>query len=136
MGDEAFRIKQFITLAEQALKTARMNLETGDFRAAVNRAYYAIFYAASAILLTQGVERRKHSGVISAFREQFVKAGLIEAEYSHIYGETLVAREDADYALEIPVESGMAEIALRQADSFVRRIRKYLIGKGFEDETF
>lgn len=135
MGGQISRIRQLIALAEQALNTAQVNLDVGDFRAAVNRAYYAIFYAASAMLLTQGIERRKHSGVISAFREHFVKPGLVEAEYSSVYGETLVVREDADYAVEIPIDSDMAETAVHQARHFVQRMREYLVEKGFWDET-
>jgi len=84
-----------MVLAEQALNTAQITLSAGDFRAAVNRAYYAVFYAASAMLLTQGIERSKHSGVLSAFRKHFVRPGLIEAEYSSVYGEALVIREVA-----------------------------------------
>ncbi|MBI1882548.1 MAG: HEPN domain-containing protein [Chloroflexi bacterium] len=129
------RIKQLITLAEQALTTAQVNFETGDFRATVNRTYYAIFYAASAMLLTLGLERRKHSGVISAFRKHLVKSGLIEAEYSNIYGETLIAREDADYTIEVSVASETAELVLDQARRFVQRMREYLVEKGFLDET-
>jgi len=124
-----------MALAEQALNTAQVNLNVGDFRATVNRAYYAIFYAASAMLLTKGLERRKHSGVISAFREHFVKAGLLEMEYSNVYGETLVIREDADYAFEIPIDLDMAETALRQARRFVQRMYEYLVEKGFCNET-
>ena len=56
---------------------------------------------------------------------------MIEAEYSTIYGETLVVREDADYAVEIPVDRDMAETALDQARRFVRRMSGYLIEKGF-----
>jgi uncharacterized protein (UPF0332 family) len=129
------RIKHLIKLAEQALHTAQANFEVGDFRATVNRAYYAIFYAASAMLLTIGEERRKHSGVISAFRSHFVKSGLIEAEYSNIYGETLIVREDADYAIEIPIYADTAELSLDQARRFVRRMFEYLHEKGFWDET-
>ncbi len=120
-----------MALAEQALNTAKIDLDVDDYRAAVNRAYYAIFYAASAMLLTKDLERRKHSGVISLFREHFVKAGLIEAEYSSAYGEALVTREDADYAVEIPVDLDMAETALDQARRFVRRMRGYLAEEGF-----
>ena len=129
------RIEQLMSLAEQALDTAQGNLASGDLRAPINRAYYAVFYAASAMLLTKGVERRRHSGVISAFREHFVKTGLIEPEYSNIYGEALVAREDADYAVEIPIDLDMAEVMLRQARSFVHRMQEYLIQKGFGDES-
>jgi uncharacterized protein (UPF0332 family) len=128
------RIKQFMALAEQALRTAQLNLDAGDGRASVNRAYYAVFYAASAMLLTKGIERRKHSGVISAFREHFIRGGPIEAEYSNVYGETLVIREDADYAVEIPVDQEMARTALDQAQRFVGRMRAYLVQEGFADE--
>jgi uncharacterized protein (UPF0332 family) len=129
------RIRQLTSLAEQALDTAQGNLASGDFRATVNRAYYAVFYAANAMLLTEGVERRRHSGVISAFRERFVKTGLIETEYSNIYGEALVTREDADYAVEIPIDLNMAETVLRQARCFVQRMLEYLARKGFSDES-
>lgn len=85
--------------------------------------------------MTKGLERRKHSGVISAFREHFVKPGLIEAEYSNVYGEALVIREDADYAVEISIGPDMAGTALRQARRFVQRICEYLVEKGFWDES-
>ena len=134
MSGNVPRIKQLIALAEQALTTAQVNFETGDFRATVNRTYYAIFYAASAMLLTIGVERRKHSGVISAFRNHFVKTGLIETEYSNIYGETLVTREDADYVIEVLIAFDTAEPALNQARRFVQRMYEYLGAKGFLDE--
>ena len=135
MSGNVPRVKQLIALAEQALATAQVTFEAGDFRATVNRTYYAIFYAASAMLLTVGVERRKHSGVISAFRNHFVKSGLIEAEYSNIYGETLVVRENADYAIELPIDLDTAELALQQARSFVWRMHQYLVENGFWDET-
>lgn len=83
------------------------------------------------MLLTLGEERRKHSGVISAFRSHFIKSGLIESEYSNIYGETLIIREDADYAVEIPIFADTAEISLDQARRFVQRMSEYLRGKGF-----
>ena len=128
------RIKQLMSLAEQALNTAQSNLVSGDLRATVNRAYYGIFYTASAMLLTRGIERRRHSGVISAFREHLVKSGLVEAEYSNIYGEAMAVREDADYAVEIPIDVDMAETVLRQARRFLYRMQEYL-QKGFTGDA-
>jgi hypothetical protein len=63
-----------------------------EYNGATNRAYYAFFYAASAILLTRDISRSKHSGVLSTFRQYFVKPGLIEVEYSETYGHSI-----ADY---------------------------------------
>jgi uncharacterized protein (UPF0332 family) len=103
--------------------------------ALVSTALTTLFYAANAMLLTIGQERQKHSGVISAFRHHFIKPGIIEAEYSHIYGETLAIRENADYSIEIPINPVMAELAVDQAGRFVKRSVEYLHEKGFWDET-
>jgi len=45
-----------------------------------------------------------------------------------------VAREDADYAVEIPVDLDMAETVLHQARRFVQRMLEYLTRKGFVGE--
>lgn len=87
------------------------------------------------MLLGEGIERRKHSGVISAFRDHFVKTDLVETEYSNIYGEAMVAREDADYAIEIPIGFDMAETVLDQARRFVQRMLAYLTQKGYVDDS-
>jgi uncharacterized protein (UPF0332 family) len=134
MSNRASRIRRLMALADQALVTAQSNLDAKDYRAAANRAYYAVFYAASAVLLTLGIERRRHSGVISAFREHFVRSGMIEAEFSAIYGESLVVREDADYAIEILVGQDAVEPGLRQARRFVGRMHEHLAKSGYEDE--
>jgi uncharacterized protein (UPF0332 family) len=49
------------------IDTAKELLSLGRYRAAVNRAYYAIFSITTALLLTQKIERSKHAGVESAF---------------------------------------------------------------------
>lgn len=46
-------------------------LDNGLYASAVNRAYYAVFYAANALLATKRLARSKNSGVMSAFREHF-----------------------------------------------------------------
>ena len=61
--------------AREDLATARDNIGQGYFRAAVNRAYYAVFHRASAALFSQGIQRSKHSGIESAFSQFLVKPG-------------------------------------------------------------
>jgi len=70
-------IRQYVTLASEDLAAARDNLCFGHLRAAVSRAYYAMFYATTALLGSRGLWRSKHQGLIAAFGEQFVKPGLI-----------------------------------------------------------
>jgi uncharacterized protein (UPF0332 family) len=56
----------YMERAHETLEVAARNLDDGFYAASVNRAYYAIFYAANAMLSTEGLARSKHSGVVSA----------------------------------------------------------------------
>ena len=59
--------------AEQAVAAARKLVSDGYYDFAASRAYYAAFYSASALLLHEGLEFRKHSGVIAAIHQHFIK---------------------------------------------------------------
>lgn len=101
-----------------------------DYITAVNRAYYATFYAANALLATKGLERSKHSGVIAAFRQHFVKTGLIEPEYSDTYGQSMDERHNADYDLET-LSYETASENLENAARFIARIERFLTEQGY-----
>lgn len=79
-------IQLYLKRAHYDLEAAQSNLGQGFYGVAVNRSYYAMFYAASALLASEGLARSKHSGVISAFGEHFVKTGLIQVEYARQAG--------------------------------------------------
>ena len=59
--------KNLMAKAVQAVAPARMLLAFGDADGACNRAYYAMFDAARAVLLASGYEIGKtHSGILNA----------------------------------------------------------------------
>jgi len=64
--------------------------------------------------------------VIAAFRQHFVKPGLIEVEFSRIYGRVMDNRHVSDYKIEVPVEAEVAEGDLRDARRFVERVEQFL----------
>jgi len=49
----------------------------GEYRLALNRAYYAVFHLTPAVLANLDVMRHRHSGVESAFHEYLIKPGHI-----------------------------------------------------------
>ena len=103
-----YQVSLYVTHAREMLQVAQANFENSFYGSAINRAYYAIFYAASALLLLQGESQSKHSGVISMFRKLFVKTGLIETEYSDIYGAVMDARLDSDYDMVYEADEATA----------------------------
>jgi uncharacterized protein (UPF0332 family) len=54
----------------------------GSMTGAVNRFYYAGFYASRALLATQGVDFSRHSGVISLFQKHFVKTNQVSRAHA------------------------------------------------------
>jgi uncharacterized protein (UPF0332 family) len=121
----------YMERAHQTLEVAAHNLNDDFYAAAVNRAYYAVFYAANAMLSTQGLARSRHSGVISVFREQFVKTGLIETEYSRIFGRVMDDRHLGDYEIMSTISADRAHRDLESAQRFVQRIATYLEVEGW-----
>ena len=83
------------------------------------------------MLVTQGLSRSKHSGVIAAFRQHFIKPGLIEAEYGEIYGRVMDDRHTSDYDLEAAIEMDRAQTDLEDAQRFVSRVEHYLQERGW-----
>ncbi|MCR4892872.1 MAG: HEPN domain-containing protein [Lachnospiraceae bacterium] len=63
--------------AKEDLETARKNFQDGFYAAANNRAYYSVFHAIRSILILDWFDSKKHSGVISRFREAYIKTGIL-----------------------------------------------------------
>ncbi len=112
--------------AEEALHVARLDLENDFYAAAVNRAYYAIFYAANALLATGKLARSKHSGVLAAFRQHFIKTGLLPVVLSEIYGQVMEDRHEGDYEILTALAKEDAEIDIQHAQHFVEEVQAWL----------
>jgi len=117
-----YRLEQ----ADESLDAARVLLEKRLDRPAVNRAYYAMFYAVLALLATRKQETSKHSGAISLFDKEFVKSGAFTKDFSRWLHEAFDLRQRADYAIEFQVTRKEAEMTLEHAVSFVGEVRTVL----------
>lgn len=51
--------------SQSCLNETKLLLKNDCFMAAANRAYYAIFHSARAVLAIDGEDRKRHSGVIA-----------------------------------------------------------------------
>jgi len=124
-------IALYIEHAHEMLEVAACNLADGFCGSAVNRTYYAIFYTANALLTTQELVRSKHGAVVAAFRQYFVKPGLIETEYGDIYGRVMDDRHTSDYDIEAMIEPDRAQTDLEDAQRFVDRAERHLSEGGW-----
>jgi hypothetical protein len=119
-------IQLHMSRSSELLIVARENLVNHHPADAISRAYYAMFHAATAVLLKLGIERSSHKGVISAFGESVVKAGMLDIRYHEYIRAAFESRNESDY-LPCPEETPEdARITLEQAGDFVAVCKKIL----------
>jgi uncharacterized protein (UPF0332 family) len=119
-------IKANLERAEQAVNAARKLAADGYYDFAASRAYYSVFYAASALLLHEGLEFSKHSGVIAAIHQHFIKPGRLEKEYGKNLNWLFELRSVGDYGVTVHVPKLDAEQAIEAANSFLLKARSIL----------
>jgi hypothetical protein len=92
----------------------------------INRSYYAMFYAAIALLQKIGKIPSKHAGVISLFDTEFVKKGIFPKELSRGFHRAFELRQVSDYRSTKPLQRDQAEQVWKKAVDFVQTVRDYL----------
>ena len=117
-----YRLEQ----ADESLEAARTLLDKNLIRPSVNRAYYAMFYAVLALLAQGKKETSKHSGAIALCDRDFVKQGIFKKEYSRWLHDAFDLRQRSDYAAEYHVSPEDAESTMKNAETFVAKVKNVL----------
>lgn len=117
-----YRLEQ----ADESLDAARVLIEKKLYRPALNRAYYAMFYAVLALLATRKRETSKHGGAISLFDKEFVKPGTFTKDFSRWLHEAFDLRQRSDYTIEFQVTKEEVKRTLEHAVSFVGKVKAAL----------
>ena len=121
-------VHEYLKKADRALKVAENLLAAGFEAEAAARAYYAMFYAAQALLKENGIQRVKHSAVQAAFGQYLVKTGKIDVKFHRILIDARETREIADYTLGEEISAETASLRVKNAEDFVKVV-KALIAK-------
>ena len=90
-------VRYWLAKARECLASAEDEARSGRLSFAVNRCYYAAFYAASAALLARGKRFVKHSGVRAAVHRDLVKPGSLQEDLGRIYDRLFHDRQQGDY---------------------------------------
>ncbi len=113
--------------AREMLRDAQLlNENEGSPVSVVNRAYYAVSYAALALLVTADVEPSKHSGVLAKFDELFIRQGIFPKEMSRILHHAFDMRQAGDYQKSRVITEEQAVEVLKSAEKFVKTIEEKL----------
>lgn len=115
-----------LQLAKQTLEDAQLLAKADRLRSAVNRAYYAAFYAVRAVLATKRLDSRKHSGVLSLFDTHFVLEDKFSRDIGRKFHELFEARMTSDYRDLVQLETNQVNSLVEAASEIVQYVELYL----------
>ncbi len=110
--------------AEESYEDVLILAEKGRWNAAVNRLYYACFYAVIAILLHRGVETKSHDETRRQFGLLVIKAGLMDKKFGRMYSELFDIRHKGDYGDLFDFDEKTVVPLLPQVREFLDQIKR------------
>lgn len=108
------------------IKSSKILLDQNQYKASVNRSYYAIFHLMRAVTALDKFDSSKHSGVISYFNKNYVKEGIFDKEISKLIDMSYRLRENADYKYFYVVSRNQACEQINRAEKMLEIIQPYL----------
>lgn len=115
--------------AKEDIQTAKINIENGLYKGAVNRSYYAIFHAIRAVNVLDGFDASKHSSVIAHFNQYHVHTGDFEKGTYKIIDSAYRIREKCDYSDFFIVSKEEAQEQYEKAIVFLEKVEMFLKAK-------
>jgi len=112
--------------AQESPRAARLLAEQAFFGFAVSRAYYFMFYVAQALLLKDGLTFSKHSALIAAFGQHFVKSGLAPQEFHRYLIEGQSSRNLSDYDTGAAFSRDQTAVHIERAERFLELAQQLL----------
>jgi uncharacterized protein (UPF0332 family) len=110
--------QKFLEKARKSLEVAKqINDNYPEF--AVSRAYYTMFYIASAFLEAENLNYGKHSAIIAGFGQHFAKTNKVPRIYHRWLIEAEKMRKGGDYNLDINISYEEVNIIITQAEEML-----------------
>ena len=125
-------IPKLVEKADQNIGDASFLMnEQESYASSVSRAYYAMFYTGQALLLTERVITKSHSGLANQLGEYLIKPGKLPTAASKLLKQVFTQRQISDYEIVTDVSRETAETVLAQATEFCAMGKAYLHEQGF-----
>jgi uncharacterized protein (UPF0332 family) len=118
--------EELLLKAQQSLAAAQLLLGNDYTDFAASRAYYAMFYAAEALLERDGLSFSSHIGVISAFGREFARTKRVPAKFHRYLIEAQNLRTTGDYGQFNAVDQAQASNIVEQSREFLAMVQSLI----------
>lgn len=115
-----------INRARETFNEVKLHIENKLWNTAVNRLYYACYYAVIALLVSKDIKAQSHAGVRQMFGLHFIKTNIIEKELGKFYSDLFDKRQTGDYDDFIDFKKEDVLDLIEPADRLITRIEELL----------
>lgn len=113
--------------AEESLQAADVLVKSHLLIPAMNRVYYAMFYAVQALLAYDEVSFSKHGQVKGYFNREYIKTGVFPVSFGKRYNTVFEYRQKFDYVDLITPDETAVQDHLQEAATFIHQIHEYIL---------
>lgn len=118
--------------AYDTLKEAEVMNRESFYNAAVNRLYYACYYAAVALLLKYDIQTQTHNGVKTMLGLHFISTGKLSIKIGKTFGTLFEKRHSGDYDDFVYCDQELVDSLCPQAKSFIDAVNALIVGTNKE----
>src|SRR5208283_2455653 len=118
--------RELLDKSLQSIRAAELLLREGYFSFAASRAYYSMFYAVEALLLSRELSFSRHSGVIAAFGKEFVKTGAFDSRFHRHLLHAFEIRNAGDYSTVDAVSEASARLVIDETHELLAAVDQFL----------
>ena len=122
-------VQGLLEKSKESIEAAKLLESESYYSFSASRAYYAMFYAAEALLLTLGYSFSSHAAVIAAYGQEFAKTQKLDPKYLRYLLDAQDLRNVGDYDIGPGITKEQAELLLLWADDFIAATEKHLTAK-------
>jgi uncharacterized protein (UPF0332 family) len=115
-----------INKAKKTFEEIPLLINNNLWNTAVNRLYYACYYAVTALLIKQKIETLTHAGARQMLGLHFIKTGIIERELGKFYSQLFDLRQTGDYDDFIDFSKEQVMDLLNPANQLIQKIEMLL----------
>ena len=130
MQDKAKDLSVYrINSALETLDAAKVCIESKHYKDAINRSYYAAFYATKAVLAMEGIDFKRHKDVVAYFNKNYVATEIFDKKLGRMLASLQQTRETSDYDDFFIASKEDAEIQCENAEKIIIAVKDYLKDK-------
>ena len=116
--------------AKETLAEADNLIDSNFYNAAINRLYYACYYAVIALLIKHNISAQTHQGVKQMFSLHFVANSKIDKQQAIFYGRLFNDRISGDYDDFVQYNHEIITAVRPQAEAFITTIEMEIKNNG------